>query len=561
MSDHIKLTGEIPQDEQIFKERYRVVFARLGVSVVEWDLEHDSFYCSASYNNYVVSEKDQITLPEHGVYPDTVHPDDYEVLKDFTRRFGAGENHLDVVVRVAMKDGGYRWTHLCNDRVVSDTGETLRVIITYMDVDEEYRAKQKLQATTRRLTNLISSLPVGVGIFKADTSLQPEYVSDTACEIFGYTQQEVESLFESGQHLSLLPAGEHISEETLAALKAGESKEFNVKAKRKDGKRIWVRITCAARLGDDGEYHCYVTFMDVSDSVVAEYKYRMQAERYRILSEASDVITFDYDPLTDTMSYNLSTQDEGLQAFVSENYVAKIEDNRRIHPDSIGAFVENKKRAMAGPTEGHFEYLADIDDGGYRWKRVSYVSLADDANQVYRVVGRLDDVHDELSKLKRDAQVDGITGILNKIASRRSVESALARSGRAGTDALFIIDLDNFKSVNDTLGHVEGDRILSETGRTLQKLVRETDIVGRFGGDEFIIFMPNMNARLVTERAEALKNALAGIAMGELGNLTISVGIALLQPDHSDFESAMRKADSALYEAKNLGKNCYVIHE
>lgn len=561
MPERIDFSKDNPLNERRLKERYRVVFSRLGISIVEWDYENDSFYSSLSYDNYVVSQKDQSTLPYRSVYPDTVHPDDYDILSDFKNRFGQGENHLDVVVRIAMISGGYRWTHVCNDRVLSETGDTLRIITTYMDVDEEYRAKQELQYTTDRLSNLISSIPTGVGIFEVTSKVRPEFMSEKACEIFGYTRREAMELYRKGEPLTFLPQDSHIPDAALNALLQGEAKEFTVHAQKKNGEQFWVRITCSAKRSDDGDFRCYVTFLDVTDRVEAEREYQLQAERYRILSEASDVVTFDYDPFTDTLNYNMSVAGEGLQAFTEENYTANLRKSPRLHPNNMNSILENIARALEQPTEGHFDFQVDLSGRGFRWKRAAYVSVADQNGRVYRVVGRLDDVHDELTRLKRDAQVDGMTGILNKTASKQAIESSLLRSGRTGTDALLIMDLDNFKTINDTLGHVEGDRILSETGRALQKLVRGTDIVGRFGGDEFIIYMPGVGADRVSQRAQELKAALAKISKGSLGNVTVSAGIALLPPSHTDFDSALRKADSALYEAKNSGRNRFVIHE
>ena len=160
--------------------------------------------------------------------------------------------------------------------------------------------------------------------------------------------------------------------------------------------------------------------------------------------------------------------------------------------------------------------------------------------------------------LTRQANHDSLTDLANRAAFRARLEAALARpERRGGTQAVMFVDLDDFKDVNDTLGHAAGDELLCVVGERLSDTVRPGDLVARLGGDEFAILLdgvPDLAVALnVAERAIAALAAPVEIA-GNLVDVGASVGLAMRQ-DSSDPDSLMREADVAMYTAKGRGKN------
>jgi diguanylate cyclase (GGDEF)-like protein len=162
-------------------------------------------------------------------------------------------------------------------------------------------------------------------------------------------------------------------------------------------------------------------------------------------------------------------------------------------------------------------------------------------------------------QLEEMATTDGLTGCLNKRAFLEQMEQKLMAAQRFGRKlSVIVTDLDHFKAVNDTYGHAAGDRVLKELGRVLTRVKRETDLVARFGGEEFCVLCEETDARgarLLAERVrEELERAEVQTDLGPL-RVTASLGVATF-PDHaSSAEQLFGQGDKALYDAKKRGRN------
>ncbi|MDO4565991.1 MAG: diguanylate cyclase [Oscillospiraceae bacterium] len=165
-----------------------------------------------------------------------------------------------------------------------------------------------------------------------------------------------------------------------------------------------------------------------------------------------------------------------------------------------------------------------------------------------------------VSRLSKIAMTDSLTGLLNHEAAFDAIRELLSAED-AGRHALFIIDIDRFKQVNDKFGHPEGDRVLIETAGVIKALFRANDITGRLGGDEFVVLMRDaQETDTVLQRAAAVCEGAGRIRAGEDGGFEISasVGVALNSSGES-FEELYRKADAALYKAKREGRSRFKL--
>lgn len=160
-----------------------------------------------------------------------------------------------------------------------------------------------------------------------------------------------------------------------------------------------------------------------------------------------------------------------------------------------------------------------------------------------------------------ETQLDSLTGLTNKMHTQHLVSTYLHNNPESNC-ALFVIDVDNFKLVNDTNGHLFGDTVLTDISAAIKATFRSTDVVGRIGGDEFMVLMKDYRQLSdVVDKANALKHAIRNTYVGDGDYIvSVSVGISLFKEHGSDFETLYQKADNAMYFNKNNGKDGYTIY-
>ena len=171
----------------------------------------------------------------------------------------------------------------------------------------------------------------------------------------------------------------------------------------------------------------------------------------------------------------------------------------------------------------------------------------------------------ESNRMRHHAEHDGLTGLWNHRVIVERLGEEMIRSLRDGTPlSVILADVDHFKKVNDTFGHLAGDLVLKDIGTVLTRTLRPYDCVGRYGGEEFLLILPNCGMESALIRAEQLRTAVqsAHIRDGEtLLQVTASFGVASVLASHDDAETVIRAVDAALYRAKSSGRNCVIQAE
>lgn len=165
--------------------------------------------------------------------------------------------------------------------------------------------------------------------------------------------------------------------------------------------------------------------------------------------------------------------------------------------------------------------------------------------------------------LREEADTDLLTGLTNKLATERKIKEYIAENPNS-LGMMFVLDIDNFKKINDTMGHAFGDEVLKTLGRTISSLFRVTDIIGRTGGDEFTIFLKFLKSDENTlKEARKLVQFFKDFTAGEYVkySATASIGAAVFPENGSDFDSLYKAADKALYKAKQRGKNQLAFYD
>ena len=160
-----------------------------------------------------------------------------------------------------------------------------------------------------------------------------------------------------------------------------------------------------------------------------------------------------------------------------------------------------------------------------------------------------------IAEIVSQSMHDGLTGLFNHSCFYEMLDLELKRFARHGTAAsLILLDIDNFKQINDRWGHPEGDRALRELAEAIRSATRDSDICSRYGGEEFAIILPMTEIAEAAEIAERIRNEAAKISVGQ-ENLTVSLGVAISSATTGNADALVKRADQAMYQAKEQGKN------
>lgn len=354
-----------------------------------------------------------------------------------------------------------------------------------------------------------------------------------------------------------------------SAIRAGEpSGSANVRMKNASGELRWYAFSFTAIRGASGRtVQAIVTIRDVTVQREKLIEYESWRRMVSALTGTSAAyIEFRLDAGTVERIEGEFAQDGEknaetlLRAF--EQLRVDPADRRRFR--TFVSMERLRRMKKEGTLRDETTVRALQADGSVRECTVSLRILdAEDGEDARAIVAVTDfgDSRRGMERLSKLAFRDELSGLLNRAAARAAIGEAL-RTGGSETVALFMLDIDNFKLVNDLMGHRQGDRALVRISEALCKVFRTTDVIARIGGDEFFAFLTDASAPgLVEAKAAALREALDFTYSDGIRSVAISasVGIVVAQRDKVDYDELYAKADLALYEAKNNGKNRYRI--
>ena len=292
---------------------------------------------------------------------------------------------------------------------------------------------------------------------------------------------------------------------------------------------------------------------------------RMAAEklRYDALSQFQDTLIFEYDCHADSLEFTsnaletLDLTNARLERVTDENRSFPI-----FHPDDIDTVrrIFREAKNMLPDQVDHDRIRLRKRDGDYSWYRSQYKAVFDTSGQVVQVLGTLTDISmqiDREQELRNQAQRDPLTGLYN----RAGVKLINARLEQISRGVLFMMDLDDFKYINDTYGHAAGDRVLTEVARVLEETFRTDDIVARVGGDEFIAFLSGSDSRTTAEqKAQELLEHVQRLKIEGIDIQTsVSIGAASAPTCGRTYEALSTAADEVMYRVKKSGKGGFML--
>lgn len=388
-------------------------------------------------------------------------------------------------------------------------------------------------------------------------------------QLLGYRSEELEKRCKWRLMELIVPEDQ---EQTRAALnREWDDKNHGTleyRLRHKDGSVVWVLDRNRVLMEADGQEYVYRILLDNTKLHQKLEQTQLKLERQQLMLNNASEIFFEWDInrneiyITDNFQ-NVFGYSVGWGGF--DRYQA--EHPRTIHPDDLPVLEDMIEKIRDGLCIVEREMRIMKVDQSYLWCRIRLVAQQWENGRTVSILGTITDINADklvMENLKDQSRRDALTGLTNRAAASGLIEHyiQIQPQNRESMGALLILDIDNFKKVNDTYGHTAGDSVLIACGEMIRKQFRKQDVVARLGGDEFLIFLRDIaSSRVAQLRCQKLVECF-GRKVAEVVpdcGISCSVGVAIYPQDGRQFLDLQQNADKALLYAKSHGKNRYAM--
>ncbi len=509
--------------------------------------------------------KDLVGTDAYGL----VHPDDAQRVRDFHVEGNETPGVKPLELRMRRADGSWRFVEGIGNNLL-DEPSVRGIVVTIRDVTERKKIEVGLRESEERFRLLVKGVK-DYAIFTLVPAGRVTSWNEGARRIKGYEPEEI-----IGEHFSRFYPEEDLQRgkperEIEVALAEGRVEDEGWRVRR-DGSRFWANVVITTLRDEAGRLRGFSKVTrDITERKNTEDALKESEKRFRsLVQNASDLITVM--GIDGTILYE-SPAIERILGYAPENLI-KSNALDFIHPDDrpqvLRAFARLAEETGANP---YVEYRFRHEDGSWRHLESSGTNLLDEPSVGGIVFNSRDVTERKLleERLIHQALHDPLTGLPNRALFMDRLTHALDRARRrdASWVAVLFLDLDDFKVVNDSLGHEAGDDLLVAAAGRLRASLRPEDTLARLGGDEFVVLLEDVVGRgEATEVAARVAGALRGpfsLGAHEEVFVSASVGIALGgaakdRPAEVP-EELLRRADMAMYEAKRKGKAHHEVFE
>lgn len=512
----------------------------------------------AQWNVTCVSEEVCVVYGEIIAQPDDMTlADVYNRVTAVCVRTGEGMklSHLHMSSPDADQEDG----HFYVKRGTAGGRETLRL--------RAEKTAAELRARNSQLEALTENIPGGVHQCEYNDDMVFMCMTNSFLTLVGYTQEEIRQRFHNCFARMIYPEDlPRIQEEMAEQLSHGDTLELEYRMMRGDGKLLWILDQGKRATLADGSRCFYCVLMDITSQKEEREELRLTLERHQIIMNQTTDIIFEWDILKDVLTFSSNWRKKFGYEAICDTISEKIPLSENIHPDDMPAFIKIMVDSAAGTPYSETEFRIRDVVGNFRWHRIRATVQYDSRHCPIKAVGVILDIDADKKQRERlleQAQRDPLTNLYNKAATRELVTDLINESSGEGNHVLLIIDVDDFKNVNDTYGHLCGDTLLSDVAGVLKNHFRSGDLVGRIGGDEFLVYLPEIVGKMeAAAKAQRLLTALGTLQpVKGAPPVSCSIGAAFFPQNNADYFTLYKCADMALYQVKARGKNNFAFYD
>ena len=428
----------------------------------------------------------------------------------------------------------------------------LSMVFLWLVLRMQGRQAKRLRRAKQFLETVIENIPGGFFRYSNDEKQEFDYISEGFLKLLGHTRASFREAY--GNRFDNLVHPEdrkRVLDSINSQIKHSDYDTVEYRVTKADGRILWLFDKAQLVRDENGRSWFYVIVMDITSLRNTQQELKISEERYRILTELSERIIFEHDLVTRCSYFSPRFKEkfgydpavDSASGSLSEYCIHAVD--RPLYR----RFVTQILSGHSAPAELRFLK----QPSGFLWCRVQAVAIFDESGQPVRLVGEIADIDAEkrdTERLRMKAQLDPLPGLYNASSARKRIEASLQQLPSVGMHVLMVIDVNHFKQINDTCGHLTGDHALIETARRLSSMLNEGDIAGRIGGDEFIALFRDVPSRDALEkRIDELRRGLS-FPLPDGLSMSASIGIAAFPNDAADYTGLFRLADASMYADK-----------
>lgn len=409
---------------------------------------------------------------------------------------------------------------------------------------------------------IVKHFPEPIVVLILDNHLTLNYANQAFNNIFSIGDKEFANVFQGRFGDAMLPTHKSTYTKEIARQVHSSGKfEIEIKLYDVEGNVHTTMFSGVELTGSESrKVYCQLNVVDEKVKLIEELE--IERKMFDSVYSLSNDLLFRLNLENNQIRYfGSSAKDFGLGP-VMENFPYFIIDAGIMHKDDQPAYLKMYEDMCNGIETPTLFRVTNIR-GEELWYQCEYIIANDNYGVPKEAIGIIVNKQEE-KELEEKVSIDPLTGCLTKAVFEKKVSELLKNEKGANTHFMFIIDVDNFKAINDNLGHQFGDIVLKEVGEKLRNIFRESDLVGRVGGDEFMVFLKNINDyTIMKSKVERVLSVMDNSYEGHQRSyrITGSIGVSAYPKDGSTFEKLYINADTALYATKNKGKNNYTFYD
>ena len=414
--------------------------------------------------------------------------------------------------------------------------------------------------------SMIDNIIAGICFFEyEDGEMKPIFVNEGFFRMLGYSRVEGMKYLERVE-LSIIPDDLPTYRQAIRdVLKDDGVVDTEFRTVTGSGNLRWLHVRGNLYAREGRKYTIVSVIEDITERKSVEEELQRQAERLHILSQAEGEKIIDYNAKTDVMIIRPNDEYGMAQDEIHSSSMQRF-NAAMIYKEDVAYYKAVLESLLKSPKHDTIEFRIKRFDEDYTWYQANLTSLLGAEGYVTRIVGRMINIDDRKKKemeLLLRAEKDALTGIYNQGATEQLIHNAIEDGNENSLSAMMIIDLDNFKEANDLLGHANGDQLLEKTAGILKEMFKGGDVIGRIGGDEFLVYMRNLES--ISDADEMAGNIVKQVRYdldfeGQPIHVTCSVGVAVYPYHGKNYEELFEKADRAVYTVKANGKDGYRVY-